>query len=107
MKKAIGINVKPPSKACSDVNCPWHGKLSVRGKVLECTVRSTRGYLTATVERSFNRLVPKYNRYERRKSKLVVHNPSCISAKKGDNIIIAECRPLSKTKSFVIVGFSE
>jgi small subunit ribosomal protein S17 len=31
------------------------------------------------------------------------HNPPCINAKEGDVVKIAECRPLSKTKKFVVI----
>ncbi|MBN1455027.1 MAG: 30S ribosomal protein S17, partial [Methanomicrobia archaeon] len=39
----------------------------------------------------------------KRQSKIHAHNPPCINAKVGDIVKIAECRPLSKTKSFVVV----
>ena len=32
-----------------------------------------------------------------------MHNPDCIDAKEGNLVKIMECRPLSKTKNFVIV----
>ena len=32
-----------------------------------------------------------------------VHNPDCINAKEGDLVGVVECRPLSKTKNFVII----
>ena len=51
--------------------------------------------------------MPKYERYERRKSKMIVYNPECIDAKKGDVVKVAECRPLSKTKSFVVIEVIE
>jgi len=103
-KKDIGIGLKGPDKSCKDVHCPWHGSLPVRGRVLDCVVVSTRAHLTAIVERSYHKLVPKYHSYERRKSRLVVHNPACIAAKEDDSVVIAECRPVSKTKKFVIVS---
>jgi small subunit ribosomal protein S17 len=102
--KDIGLGVPGPDKTCEDDNCPWHGKLPVRGRVFGCVVRSTHASLTAIVERSYNTMIPKYQRYERRKSRIVAHNPTCISAKQGDKVVIAECRPLSKTKHFVIVS---
>jgi ribosomal protein S17 len=52
----------------------------------------------------YDQYVPKYERYERRKSRIVVHNPECIRAREGDVVVVAECRPLSKTKSFVVVA---
>jgi len=104
MKKDIGIGLKGPEKECSDRNCPWHGSLPVRGRVLKCRVVSTKGYLSAIVERSFHHYVPKYQRYERRKSRIMVHSPPCIPAREGDTVVVAETRPLSKTKHFVIVS---
>lgn len=104
-KKArdIGIGAKPPEKNCDDPKCPWHGKLSVRGKILEGIVVSTKAEKTAIVLRDYLHYVPKYERYERRRSRIPAYNPECISAKEGDRVRIAECRPLSKTKHFVIV----
>lgn len=99
----IGIGVKPPEKKCEDVKCPFHGTLSIRGKILEGLVVSTKAQKTAIVERNYLHYIPKYERYERRHSRIAVYNPECISAKEGDKVRIAECRPLSKTKSFVIV----
>jgi len=47
--------------------------------------------------------IPKYERYEKRTSKYKAHLPPCIEVKEGDEVVIMECRPLSKTKSFVVV----
>jgi small subunit ribosomal protein S17 len=47
--------------------------------------------------------IRKYKRYEKRSSKLHAHNPPCIGAKTGDMVKIAECRPLSKSTTFVVV----
>ena len=105
MKKNIGIPVKPPEKECNDEKCPWHGKLSVRGRVFQGNVKSAKTHGTVIVEWGYHRFVKKYERYERRKSRVVAHNPECIRAKEGDDVVIAECRPLSKTKRFVVVGF--
>ena len=99
----IGIDAKPPSKTCSDPKCCWHGNLPVRGKVLEGIVVSAKAQKTAIVERHYLHYVPKYERYERRHSRIVAYNPECINAKEGDLVKIAECRPLSKTKAFVVV----
>ena len=99
----IGIDVTPPKATCNDPKCPFHGNLKIRGKILQGLVVSTRAQKTAIIERNYLHYVPKYERYEKRKSRIPAHNPSCINAKKGDTVRIAECRPLSKTKSFVII----
>jgi small subunit ribosomal protein S17 len=99
----IGLDVKSPEKACDDPNCPFHGKLSVRGQVFDGTVVSDKMTDTVVVLREFERKMTKYDRYEKRRSKLHAHNPPCLKAKVGDVVKVAECRPLSKTKSFVVV----
>lgn len=99
----IGIEAKPPEKICGDKNCPWHGTLPVRGRVLEGRVVSAKAQKTAIVEREYYHYIPKYERYERRHSRIVAYNLECIDAKAGDRVKIAECRPLSKTKHFVVV----
>ncbi|MEM2282108.1 MAG: 30S ribosomal protein S17 [Candidatus Hadarchaeales archaeon] len=99
----IGLNVKPPQETCNDPRCPFHGGLKVRGAILEGKVVSDRMAKTVTVAIERMHLVRKYERYERRTSKIHAHNPPCIGAKVGDKVKIAECRRLSKTKSFVVV----
>ncbi len=103
MKKTLGINVEAPKEKCEDPKCPWHGKLSVRGKVFTGVVRSAKSHKTAIVEWKHIKFIRKYERYERRKSRVTAYNPSCINAKEGETVTIAECRPLSKTKHFVVV----
>ena len=42
MAKNIGIpGVTPPEKECNDKKCPFHGNLTVRGKILEGAVSYT------------------------------------------------------------------
>ena len=55
------------------------------------------------VSREYPRLVRKYKRYERSRSKVHAFLPSCIDVKEGDEVKIAECKPISKTVSFVTV----
>lgn len=98
-----GIAMEAPKQGCNDVKCPFHGKLSVRGRRFTGTVLSTKMRKTAIIE--FDRLqyLEKYERYEKRRTKLKAHNPECINAKEGESVRLIECRPLSKTKNFVIV----
>jgi small subunit ribosomal protein S17 len=99
----IGIDVRAPEKACEDPNCPFHGSLPVRGQIIEGEVVSDRAPKTVVVLRSYLKKIAKYERYEKRRSKIHAHNPPCINARVGDKVKIAECRPLSKTKSFVVI----
>ena len=99
----VGLNVQEVETECDDDNCPFHGTLPVRGQILEGIVTSDKAERTITVERSFYKFIRKYERYEKRKSKINVHKPDCFNVKIGDSVKIAECRPLSKTKHFVLV----
>ncbi len=99
----IGIVVTPPKNACQDRHCPFHGTLSVRGRVIKGRIVSVKAQRTAIIEREYFRFIPKYERYERRHSRTAAYKPDCIDAKVGDKVKIAECRPLSKTKHFVVI----
>lgn len=103
MAKKIGYNIKEPKEKCEDKNCPFHGSLKVRGRQLTGVIRAAKMHNTATMEWTRTIQIPKYERYEKRRSKIKVHNPKCINAVEGDLVRVIGCRPLSKTKNFVIV----
>jgi small subunit ribosomal protein S17 len=100
---AIGLNVPEPEGTCDDVNCPFHGELAVRGQLIEGEVASTAMEKTVVVEREYDVFVPKYDRYMKRRSRVPAHAPDCLELEVGDTVRIAETRPLSKTKSHVVV----
>ncbi len=100
----MGLNIEEPTTTCNDKNCPFHGHLSVRGRLFDAEVVSDKMRKSVVVKREHTKFVKKYERYEKRTSRLTAHNPPCIDAKVGDKVKIVECRPLSKTKSFVVVG---
>jgi small subunit ribosomal protein S17 len=100
----IGIpGIKPPEKECSDPNCPYHGELKVRGRILSGTIISKKMNRTVVIKRDYAFYVPKYQRYERRNSKLAAHLPDCVEVNVGDIVRIVECRKISKTVAFVVV----
>ncbi len=101
--KDIGIKVAPPGKVCTDPNCPFHGTLKIRGKTFVATVVKSLMQKTAVVTWERRRFVQKFERYEKVRTKIKVHNPPCISAEKGETVKIAETRPISKTKHFTII----
>ncbi len=101
--KQIGIEVELPKQNCNDLNCPFHGTLRVRGRMFLTKVTKVDISKSATVEFTYYYYLPKYERYEKRTTRLKVHNPSCINAKIGEKVRIIETRPIAKTKSFVIV----
>lgn len=101
------LSLERPRKTCSDRNCPFHGKLSVRGGLLEGDVVRAKMDKTIVVRRNYLNYVHKFKRYERRHSHIPAHCPPCIEVKEGDRVKIAECRPISKTVSFVVVQKQE
>ena len=90
-------------------NLEEHGKvqpkssLSLRGRAFVGTVISAKMQKTVTVEWERKHFLKKYERYEKRKSKVNAHNPESVNAKEGDVVKIMECRPISKTKNFIVV----
>ncbi len=104
VKSDIGVGIKPPKEKCDDLKCPWHGKIPVRGRIVEGIVKSAKPQKTVIITWDYNLFRPKYERFERRKGSLSAYNPPCINAKEGEKVVAAECRPLSKTKKLVVVG---
>lgn len=103
-EKNIGYSIKGPEKSCeNDVHCPFHGNLQIRGRFVTGTVISAKVAKNVTVEIVSKRYVPKYERYTPVRTRIKAHNPDCIKAKEGDIVEIAETRPISKTKNFVVV----
>ena len=103
----MALSLKKPKRTCSDPNCPFHGELPVRGRMLEGTVITAKMDKTVVVRRDYLNYSPRFKRYERRHSHISAHSPPCISANEGDRVKIAECRPISKTVSFVVVEITE
>ena len=101
----IGIQTKSVENKPKtiDQKDPFFGSLKVRGRVFTGTVVSDRMQKTATVEWPRRRYSKKYERFEVRRTRVKAHNPESIDAKQGDIVKIAETRPLSKTKNFVII----
>lgn len=99
----IGLEVPTPSQNCDDTKCPFHGTLGVKTRTFTGTIVSSKAQKSAIVSWGRRYFIPKYERYEKRKTKLQVHNPPCLEVQQGDIVKIVETRPLSKTKNFVII----
>lgn len=99
----IGIDVSLPAGPCTDKKCPFHGGLKVHGRTFVGALMKDIFHKTAVIQ--FERLVPlrKYERTEKRRSRLKAHAPACMSLKKGDMVRIMETKPISKTKTFVVI----
>ncbi len=100
------INKKTEKEVgCKDRLCPKHGdrKLKMRGRVFEgIVIRKRNTRVTIQFERMLK--LPKYERYEKRKTKIHARLPDCMRSEVaiGDLIQIAETRPISKMIHFVV-----
>ncbi len=109
----VGLDVQqPPEPEDPDSydyeTCPFYGELAVRGQVIEGLVVSNDMDRTVVVEREYDVFVSKYDRYMKRRSRVPAHVPGVLEPLQvGDRVKIAECRPLSKTKSHVVVEVIE
>ncbi|ELY43790.1 MULTISPECIES: 30S ribosomal protein S17 [Natronorubrum] len=110
---AIGLDVETPPEPENPEEydyktCPFYGELPVRGQILEGQVVSTDMDKTVVVEREYDVAVPKYDRLMKRRSRIPAHVPGVLEPLSvGDSVKIAETRPLSKTKSHVVVEITE
>ena len=105
MTKNIGIPVSVPKKAPeeNDKKNPFNGTLSIRGKTFEGIVIKSKAKDTVVIERPAPIYFSKFKRYGRSKSKIHAHVPTNIVVEEGNHVIAAECRPLSKSVSFVVI----
>ena len=71
-------------------------------KMLTGVVSSKSGIKSIRVTIEYKVKHPKYGKYVRRRTKLAVHDEQNTCAV-GDLVEFAECRPLSKTKSWRVV----
>jgi small subunit ribosomal protein S17 len=104
-EKKMKEKVAVAGKICSDVDCPIHGHLKVRGKTFQGTVIGKHPK-RITIEFQRSTYVRKYERFASYKTKIHARLPECMEEKIniGDYIKIQECRPLSKIIHFVVLG---
>lgn len=91
------------SKTSDKVKEKKDAGIATHGRVFIGKIKSAKAQKTATVIWERQLYLKKYERYEKRLSKMQVHVPDSIKVKEGDIVKIAECRPISKTKHFVII----
>ncbi len=92
----VGLGVKSPEKACDDPKCPFHGELSVRGQVFDGTVVSDKMTDTVVVLREFEKKMTKYDRYEKRRSKLHAHNPPALRPRSATSSRLPSAGPSAR-----------
>ena len=103
MTRDIGIKMSMPKRECSERNCPFHGNLPVRGKLFDGKVTANKARQTITLQKDSPVYFAKFKRYARGKSTIHAHVPGCIDVELGDHVLTAECRPISKSISYVVV----
>lgn len=91
-------------KECTDLKCPFHGSLRVRGRYFKGIVKKIVGK-RAVVELERLSYSKKYERYAKKKTRLYAYIPKCLAPRiaAGSSVEIGECRPLSKIVHFVVV----
>tara|TARA_Y100000310_G_scaffold314760_1_gene364453 strand:- start:39 stop:395 length:357 start_codon:yes stop_codon:yes gene_type:complete len=78
-------------------------EVPTRGRTFVGKVISAKMTKTVKVQWPRRSYLYKYERFEAKRSSVKAHNPETINAQVGDTVRIAECRPLSKTKKFIII----
>jgi small subunit ribosomal protein S17 len=74
--------------------------VSTRGRTFTGIVISDRMSKSVTVEWERKKYVPKYQRYEKRRTRVKAHDE--LGVKVGDKVELVETRPISKTKNFLV-----
>lgn len=103
VKKEPAENADPVTKAPSKAQSAEESaapEFSVRGRSFTGIVISARMSKTVTVEWPRRKYVPKYQRYEKRRTRVKAHDE--LGANVGDTVEIRETRPISKTKNFLV-----
>lgn len=77
--------------------------LSVRGKLFEGKVVSAKNKNTVVIRRENPLYITKTKRYARSTSTIHAYKPAKLELKEGQTVIAAECRPVAKSVSFVVV----
>lgn len=103
-QKAKKTEIVGTSSECTDRDCPTHGKLKVRGRLFEGTIKKK---FPRRIMIEFERMiyVKKYERYAKSRTKIHARVPQCMEkeVKVGDLVWVQECRPLSKIVHFVFI----
>ena len=76
---------------------------TLKGRKLKGVVMSDKMEKTVVVQVSKDKKHPKYHKYFKQNSRFKAHDEDN-QYKKGDEVVIQECRPLSKDKRWQVVG---
>jgi small subunit ribosomal protein S11e len=105
--KSVGLGFKTPKAAVEgkyiDQKCPFTGNVSIRGRIIRAQVRSTKMKRSIVIRRNYLHFINKYQRYMKRHKNFTVHCSPCFEPAVGDNVIVGQCRPLSKTVRYNVL----
>ena len=109
MSRNIGLKIKSPKNEPdkNDKKNPFNGTLSIRGKLFEGKVVKSKAKNTVVIQKESPVYFSKFKRYGRSKNSIHAHVPTNLQVNDGDIVIAAECRPLAKSVSFVVVEVKE
>jgi Ribosomal protein S17 len=79
----------------------------IRGGIFVGRVTSNSMDKSATVRWEHAEKIPKFERYERRNTKISAHVPEGTDVEEGDQVKVGETRQISKTKSHVVMEVLE
>ncbi len=105
MTRNIGIKVNAPKEEPKDGDTknPFNGTLSIRGKLFEGKVIKSKAKDTVVIQKESPVYFTKFKRYARNTSTIHAHVPSNLVVKEGDIVLAAECRPIAKSVSYVVI----
>merc|ERR1711981_164832 len=93
--KDVGLGFRTPKTAIEgsyiDKKCPFTGLVS------------TKMHRTIIIRREYLHYIPKYSRYEKRHKNLAAHVSPAFRVEEGDQVVVGQCRPLSKTMRFNVL----
>ncbi len=99
--KNAGLGFKTPKEAVNgkfiDKKCPFTGNVSIRGRLIRGIVHSVKMQRSIVIRRNYLHFIQKYQRYQKRHKNFTVHCSPAFDPKVGDDVIVGQCRPLSKT----------
>ena len=105
--KQVGLGFTTPKSAIVgsfiDKKCPFTADVNIRGRIMRGVVKSNKMKRTIVVRRDYLRWVPKYQRYEKKHRNVPAHISPAFEVNEGDEVVIGECRPLSKTVRFNVL----
>ena len=105
--KSVGLGFRTPKEAINgkyiDKKCPFTGNVSIRGRILRGIVHSIKMKRSIVIRRNYLHFVNKYQRYQKRHKNFTVHCSPCFTPKLGDDVVVGQCRPLSKTVRYNVL----